>query len=359
MIGGRAQLNQPSFANSRNHVLDAIKLFFFFHIVAFDAFSAIFGYLKDWPYQSFAGITFGYSIMAPFSYSGLGILALFVYLTGRKNLRLQWVNLLILTFVAFLALSFTEGGFKWFSLIQEWDIYHYLFVSYLLMTGLARMSPGILGQLLILLGSFLLLSLDYSQGTKLVDFPSLRAILFGSCRGDGRGGWFLFPWIFLVPFYFSLGRYFDLQRKMPKLELLVWVIALIGGLSSIYAFANPPLVGSFYCYIFSVPPWKFILISALYFFLIRLEDLYRLVPRLGMESFLAISNLSCCRHFGLAFLVHIFWSQLLGVFSRSIQEGPVSVLLYIFGSIIAVEIITRWIHGLLSWSTLQIQRTQK
>jgi hypothetical protein len=326
-------------ADSRRILLvDFFKFFFFYFIVLNDVASAIFGYMKEWPFERWP-VQIVYPIASVFSYSGFLILSLFVFLVGYKYNRINWRHLMVLSVFGLGILSFSEGGLHVTTLLKEWDIYHYLFIAYFFVFALKDRLNSLRQIFIVGMASFSILMIDFDAFRTLPP-TVLNNVFFGSCVGDGRGGWYLLPWIFLVPFYYSLGRFFASEVALSKVEIVIWSVFAISGFYNWNAYGLGPTIGSFYCYVFGIHPFYLFSLSSIPFLLIRLE-MAGYLKTSGLKAFSFFSDLYICRHFGVAFLMHILWSFFLSFFSGTILKNDLLIFVLMTLSLIPIEVMSR------------------
>ncbi len=311
---------------SRLYVIDIIKVVYFFFIVTYESFNVLLEGETVWPFHRYYILDFLYPLTV-FSYSGFAILIVFAFMAGFKNNQIQLRRLLYLLAIGLLFLSFTEGGYHLYSLYKEWDVYHFIFVFvfFLYLLSLNQISEFII----FILGCtvFLFPWKDFSFFSEMGLVT--RRIFVETCANDGRGGWFLLPWIGLPFVFYALGLYVRKNPSVQKVEGAVYFILLLASVRYWDRFSNPPMSLTFHCYVFSRP--QIIFWSAIFpvIWLLRYSNSDQFKDLFNKHQILTVvSNLNISKRFGVAFLFHFIYVYLGSELSHFILYNQHTVAAY-------------------------------
>lgn len=335
----------------RLHLIDIVRILSFIAIAQYHAISQVYTDTYAEPYDALLhkGTLFGYlvEVCKPLSFSGFSIVVLSFFLFGRQNLSSEKARRLgILIGLGTFFLLFTGLGDLLSGVFWEWDVYEFLIVSVASVLVLQR-HPGLLKVLGIL--GFLLTWIPFFPLADKESIPLIvRSIFFGVCDLEGRGGWALLPWIGLTWFTFYLGSLSKsslqtkLQKGFLKMELFLWVPALIGSLFYWGAFYSVPLNHNFYCFVFRQQPvvwWSHLFWI---FFFMRLSLIETVNESLHGFAFCRwLSSLKLSTHFGLCYLIHLFYLFIGSYFSDEFTTHSIVYTLFTLSILPVTEIMAR------------------
>lgn len=343
---GDAMTGDSKNSLSRLYLLDWVRLVFLSLIFLYDAYAAIWPSEARWPFGKSFLWDWNYNLFASFSFAGFVVLAAFAFLAGFKKGKIQFLNLLVLLVVGVVAVSFWEGGLKWESLFNEWDIYHYLLINAFCIYLINRMRNlkwifGFVG--------FLFFLLPWRNYAVDLDFSvPMQRIFTGACLQDGRGGWHLFPWIGLSWVMYLFG---DITARRPFVksnELLLWVPVLAFCFWNWGAYGHPPLSLGFYCYVFGQSYLDFWIHMLPILFLFRIstapvvQKIFIDYPVLQWPSHLYLS-----KKLGLAFLVHIIVCSIFSELDDFFRVSSVRLNIYFIVLLPLIEVLTRLLDMLI------------
>lgn len=237
-------------------------------------------------------------------FSGFTVVAIFSFLAGlrARPISLRRPLLVVLPGLVLLFLAYSDLAAR--ELFWEWDIYHFLLVALASLLVLSRSAQltyafGALGAILLLLPLW-----DWipAEGLPLV----LAHALVGICDTEGRGGWFLLPWIGLPWAFLAMGRLLGARPPLRRAELAAWALPLLAGTLTWGAYWGVDIGPGFYCFIFRQPPHVFWGHFLWITFALRLAADPRVQARLErMPLALWLGSLAINRRFGLAYLAHL------------------------------------------------------
>tara|TARA_B110001454_G_scaffold219179_1_gene250856 strand:+ start:148393 stop:149439 length:1047 start_codon:yes stop_codon:yes gene_type:complete len=330
----------------RLYLLDWVRLIFLSLIFLYDAYAAVWPGEVQWPFGKAFTWDWSYNFFASFSFAGFVVLAAFAFLAGYKKGKVQFFNLLVLLFVGVIAVSFWEGGLKWESLGNEWDIYHYLLINAfcIYLISWKPKLKWILG--LVGISLFLLPWKNYAADFNF-SIP-IQRIFTGICLQDGRGGWHLFPWIGLSWVMYLFG---DITARRPFVqirELVLWVPVLAFCFWNWGAYSHPPLSLGFYCYVFGQSNLNFWIHMLPIMFLFRVstasfvQKIFINYPVLQWPSHLYMS-----KKLGLAFLTHIVVCSVFAEFEAFFQTSSLRLEIYFIVILPLIEGFTRLLDMLM------------
>ncbi len=248
-----------------------------------------------------------------FPFSGFTIVAIYAFLSGLRNRPLPLKRPLIAVIPGLLLLMLIYSDFDRWEIFWEWDIYHYLLVSLLSLLLLSRTKAlayafGALGGVLLLFPLW-----NWIPASSL-PLPLAHALV-GICDSDGRGGWFLLPWIGFPWLFFALGRFWNRLPSVSYRELFFWAPPLLLGTLTWGSYFGVDIGPGFYCFMFRQPPYVF------WGHFLWITFVLRLSATPGAQAFLErfaflrwLSGLRINRHFGLAYLLQLFWLWLGSLF---------------------------------------------
>jgi hypothetical protein len=276
-------------------------------------------------------------------FSGFTIVAIYAFLAGlrARPVSLRRPLLVVLPGLALLFLAYSDIAAR--ELFWEWDIYHYLLValaSLLLLSGSTRLTYafGALGAILLL---FPLWNWIPAEGLPL----ALAHALVGVCDAEGRGGWFLLPWIGLPWAFLAMGRLLRARPPLGMAELAAWLPFLLAGVVTWGAYWGVDIGPGFYCFIFRQPPLVFWGHFLWITFALRLAADPRVQEWLERRTTaLWLGGLAINRRFGLAYLTHLL---LLWAGESWLRQGlgpRPSFYLYVLLLLPATELGTRAIE---------------
>lgn len=273
-------------------------------------------------------------------FSGFTIVAIYAFLAGARArpISLRRPLLVVLPGLALLFLAYSDLAAR--ELFWEWDIYHYLLValaSLLVLSRNARLTYafGALGAALLLLPLW--------EWIPARELPLVLAhALVGVCDSEGRGGWFLLPWIGLPWAFLAMGRLLHARPSLRPAELAAWAPPLLAGMLTWGAYWGVDIGPGFYCFIFRQPPlifWGHFLWIA---FALRLAADPRV--QAGLERAAParwLGGLAINRRFGLAYLAHLalLWAGESWL-KQALGARP-SFYLYVLLLLPATELATR------------------
>lgn len=182
------------------------------------------------------------------SFSGFTIVYIFCFLLGfnfkesaslkNTKMKIMFAGLIALAAVYYFAYQ-SEAMF-------EWDIYHFLVLSFLALSLLKSKFNFRVAELALfgLLACIPFWTLEVRT--------SLAGVFFGNCDLDGTGLWPVFPNIFFVFFGFSLGGFMRINfHKLSERAsaLLLTVGTALVAFASLSHFSLTPIGPGFGCYI--------------------------------------------------------------------------------------------------------------
>lgn len=287
------------------HGIDLVRLLSFFCIVTYHCYSAYIFVPYDSSAWAGTPMFLIHALPRSFPFSGFTIVAIYALLAGLKGqpLSLRRPLLVVVPGLVFLFLIYSDFSRREY--FWEWDIYHYLLLALLMLGVLSRLRDrsvlacGGLGALLMLLPLW--------EWIPASSFPrGLAHVLVGVCDSEGKGGWFLLPWLSLPWIYLALGRALVKHPRLTNRELMIWVLPLAAGIFTWGSYFAVDIGPGFYCFMFRQPPYifwgHFLWVS----FALRASADPRIQGWLAGSRFVKIlSGLELNRHFGLAYLVHL------------------------------------------------------
>jgi hypothetical protein len=286
--------------------VDLVRTLAFFCIVGFHDYSA-FIYVKYnpelWHHTPMFLMEF---LPRVFPYSGFTIVAIYAFLAGLKArpIDLRRPMKFVIPGLLFLMLAYSE--LHKLDLFWEWDVYHYLVVALFTLAWLSRnrrrtLLFGAIG------ATFMLFPLwDSFPASRLPVL--LRHVLVGVCDVEGRGGWFLLPWIGFPWIFLAMGRLLEGGREVSRREGILWAVPLAAGLFTWGSYFGVDIGPGYYCYIFRQPPPIFWGNFVWFAFYLRISADPRVEAWLAKNRLVQwISALAINRYFGLAYLIQLFW----------------------------------------------------
>jgi hypothetical protein len=322
---------------ARLHVIDIIKVVYFFFIVTYECFNVLFDGQTVWPFHRYYILDFIYPFVSVFSYSGFIILIVFAFMAGFKNNQIQLKKLLVLLTLSILFLSLTEGGFHFYSMYKEWDIYHFIFVfvGLLYLLSLSQVSEFVIFIFGCLFFIFSWKDFGFFSDMSLVT----RRIFVEVCADDGRGGWFLLPWIGLPFIFYAMGKYVQKNPDVYKIEAFIFFILLVASFKYWDGFSNPPMSLTFHCYVFSRPQIVFWSVIFPVIWLLRYSNSGAVKNLFSKYKWLTVfSSLSISKRFGVAFLFHFIYLYLGSELSQIILYNQHTVALYMLSGLPIIEL---------------------
>ncbi|MGH1468499.1 MAG: hypothetical protein ACRBBP_06430 [Bdellovibrionales bacterium] len=276
------------------------------------------------------------------AFSGYIIVFIFFFLQGFQSRPLSLKKLL--TILAGLFTLSSLIGLTWYDhFLIEWDIYHFLFLSFALLYFLGKHLKG---SLLELAGLFILSITPYEYIFP-ISSESLQVIFYGSCSLN-ESMWPIFPYIFFALFAFSLGKF---SKRAPTLSLYNTYFLLLSGLLAIaytsfaYFFHIAP-GPQFGCYTHKLPSfyWIIFLTGLSLTFLASSSSSLRASPKCRLISI--ISSLKWNTHFGLCYILQWFVLATISLSESLILDAP--TYFYVFPIIVflCVEFIMQGVSKL-------------
>jgi hypothetical protein len=331
----------------RFYLLDVVRMLSTFNIVVFHVYSAFI--YKEYEAGQFSGSILDvlWVLLRKLTFSGLNVLGISIFLFGYRwpeKPRLRFF--LVLTGLGTLLLLIGQGDHFLSDLVWEWDIYHLLLTSLLLLFFLSSHLKWAYALGGIGLGMTFVPVWQWSDSWNLQ--PILRDIFFGTCDGSGRGGWALFPNIGFVLFHFAIGRFlrncytrFKLNT-MISLEIGIWIALLALSFFHLGEYDDVKIGPGFYCYIFRKPPLVFWSHYIWILFFIRLSVMDRVNYFLGNLAFIrGIANTEWSRSFGLCYFLQLVLIFTISTWSEYFPLGSWRFDLFFLSVIPVVEILAR------------------
>ena len=280
--------------------LDLIRILSIFPIVHFHSVELVY-YSDTLPIELFS---WSHAVISSVSFSGFTLVFLFYFLLGWKQRKSASLNLKKLYFFAIGMVLLSSICVLAFGsdFILEWDIYHFLFFSFLVLKWIA---PRLKVNTFTVAFWFFLTSLPYWY----IDYSGFgAAALLGACEGEGTGMWPLLPGMPFVIFSYSLGTIAKnhLSRMSARLSLLFVSIGVLSlSFASAFYFRQTPVGEGFGCYIHqpSLVIWLALLLglSALFIGCSGVDLNQKLLKQPFFQS---LTRQAWNQHFGLCYLSH-------------------------------------------------------
>ncbi len=341
--------------------LDLIRLVFVWAIVNFHVYETFF-------YQTTNILSLSTSVYSnleiaikTFAFGGFGLITLSSFLIGRIDMNLRkWKKLFFIFSFGCLLLAWLQAeDDQWFYF--EWDVYNFLFVCFILISILQK-NIKVLYTVSILAFTLLFFpiwNLDYH----LNDHPVLKNIIFGNCNEWGQGGWPLLPWIGMVLGSYSLGKYIQSNDKIKsrlkitnKLELLLWLIVILGLSPWLGTYALTPMGPEFACFTHRRPPIEFFSHWLLLIFFIRISMITTLNEYLKDQKWMQfLSSLQWSKNLGLAYALQFIFLNIGFHWQHLYLNTPYLIDVFILTLFIGVELTSRIITRIMGAQFLKKQ----
>ncbi len=289
------------------------------------------------------GFNFALSTLSRYlSFSGYTIVFIFFFLQGFNLKQLSLKKLLIIL-SGLLTISILIGLTWYGEVLPEWDIYHFLFVSFSCLYLLRNYLKGSFLEIFVLL----ILALIPYKNILPVSSESLQIILYGNCSIN-QSLWPILPYLFFSLFAFSLGK-FSAQRTAQPLFLtlgsLITGFALISyvSINHFYYFS----VGSaFGCHTHDLPflYWFMLMIGFGLTFLGSSSAFLGEPSRNRIIHFL--SSLEWNTNFGLCYLVQWIFIALMSLNEPIVINSPDYFFIFPVVVFICTEITIRGVNKL-------------
>lgn len=310
--------------SNRYYLLDLIRTLAVLLIVTYHCHETIF-HTVDFYHSIDESI---YGLILPiarfFSPSGIVAITLSAFLIGLTRKPLPW-RIVLYALIGMIIVGFTQAGTFTTKFFWEWDVYQYIFLSFISLAPISRsrkliMITFVLG---VIMMSFNWWTHEWPNQLPLI----AKHILIGVCD-HLRAGWPLLPWLGLVWIYYGVG-YYTSENLLPKLrqwqkiEWVIWTPIGLWCLQYIGAYFPVKLDAEFYCFIFRQGMdvfWGNWFWLTLFIRLAFLEGLNNYLAKIGWVRWL--SRLHWNIHFGRVYLIQFFWLALGGMGSSYIEEYP-------------------------------------
>lgn len=332
--------------SERIKTLDIIRSLSIFPIVHFHSWEIVFFENKLLPELFYQPHHSMYNYSRYFSFSGFTIVFLFYFLMGFKNRALSGLaSKAVLFSLGFVTLSSVCAVAFDSELFLEWDIYHFLIFSFLILVFLKNRLKGSLFQM----GLWCFLACIPFWKFK---YAGLGAdVLVGDCL-SGTGMWPLLPGLFLVFLAFTLGQY--TKAKQAQIKFSSSTLAVLIGLAglvviSIEHFRFTPIGSGFGCFIHRPPFWVWSLT------VLSLCSLFYGASNVHINQIKVLSRLSDLlsrlewnRHFGLCYLTQWLFLFLLYLGRSFFVENPGCFFVAPLAVIVLTEGAVRlelWLYG--------------
>lgn len=283
-----------------------------------------------------------------FSTSGIVAITISAFLIGFNRRPLPW-RIIIYALVGMFFVGWTQSGTFFSTFFWEWDVYQYIFLSFI---SLAPISRNRNLMLLTFFVGIILMSQNWWTFAWTQQLPfTARHILIGVCD-HLRAGWPLLPWLGLVWIYYGLGyitseKYLLLLSRWHKYEWIIWGVPAVWCLQYIGAYFPVKLDSEFYCFIFRRGMdifwgnWFWLTL------LMRLAFLKAFNSWLTEKRWVInLSNLHWNKHFGRVYLIQFFWLAIGGLFTEAIEETPRFFDVYFISVLLLSELSSRALNNL-------------
>ena len=337
----------------RYHLLDCLRLASMFAIIIFHCGEFIFFNDKSIGNPSFIyNTTTYYARLIPFSGHSIIFLSFLLWGLTKKKITLKLYYIILFFFGHFVInFSFSDN----FTDIMNWDIYPFLFVSFLAIIAISNLSRSI--KKIISIASLILLFIPTHFFHFQVSSDLLADCIYGACQRGLSGSWPLLPWIALPIFAYTSGSLLSNYKKelsvLTLKEVIFWTFSLVISLCSIYfiypwSLFNVPIGANFYCFMLNLRPTEFWSYFFPFLFLLRISFLRSLNVKLNSLSFFNyISKLHWNTHFGLTYVCHIFILFIFSYFSEYYTQSLYLYDLSLISIIPLSEILARILNSLL------------
>jgi hypothetical protein len=337
--------------NKRYHLLDILRLLSIFAIVFFHCSEFIF-YNDNIPVSNPSItylITSFYARLIPFSGQSIIFLSFFLWGITKKKLifRLYYIAVFLCGHLI-INYSFSET-------IKDslnWDIYPFLFASFLTVIQISKVTLKTNKVLLFI--SLLALFIPTHYFHFPIKYDLLADVIYGACHKGLSGAWPLLPWIALPIFSYTLGRFLFSYKKnlftMAKIESIVWVFLLFISFSSIYfiypwSIFDVPIGANFYCFMLNLHPTNFWSYFIPFLYLIRVSFLGTVNQYLTNCRFaIFVSSMYWNTHFALTYVCQIAVLFIFSYFSDYCLEQLFLYDLILIATVPVSELLSRSIH---------------
>ncbi len=289
------------------------------------------------------GFNFALSTLSRYlSFSGYTIVFIFFFLQGF-NLKKLSLKKLFIILSGLLTISILIGLTWYGEIIPEWDIYHFLFVSFSCLYLLRNYLKGSLSEVLILLA----LALIPYKAILPVSSESLQIILYGNCSIN-QSLWPIFPYLFFSLFAFSLGKFSAQRTAHPLLLTLFYLVTGLSLLSyvSIKYFYYFSVGSAFGCHTHDLPflYWFMLIVGFGLTFLGSSSTYFQVIPE--NRIFQTISSLKWNTNFGFCYLIQWVFIALMALNESIIINSPHYFFIFPVIVFICTEISIRGVNKL-------------
>ncbi|OQW51583.1 MAG: hypothetical protein A4S09_10165 [Proteobacteria bacterium SG_bin7] len=281
-----------------------------------------------------------------FCLSGIAAITISAFLIGFTQKHLPR-RIIIYSAVGMLLVGFTQGGF-FQSYFLEWDVYQFIFFSFITLVPISRSKT--LMKIGLGIGT-LTMFFNWWEISALQELPLLlQHVLIGVCD-HVRAGWPLLPWLGLIWMYYGFGFYskekIDYLPRWNKIEWFFWVPLGLWCAQYIGAYYNVKFNSEFYCYIFRQGMeifWGNWFWLTLFLRLAFLDSVNNYLAQIKFVRWL--SRLHWNQHFGRVYLIQFFWLALFGTLAPYIRQHPRLFDFYLIAVVLMAELSSRlWTFG--------------
>lgn len=297
--------------NKRFYLIDILRIPILFTIVWFHTYNFL--YAEEYNATIWQSTWSHYLIyfMRFFSHGGQWILSISCFLIGYKKLdEKHLITYLTVFFIGIATLTVGQSDQFLETFTFEWDIYHFLFINFLIILVIQRMHLP--NHLLAIIGSVVLFIPFWKFDFLFDNHSLLKKVLIGDFTASGEGGWALLPWSGLTLLYYSIGNALRKQQldwhSTPLLRKIfaLLILFLVSSSSQIY-FYPCPIGPGYYEHQFKPPFFALVGVNLFLIIILQLSAIERLNETLAKNKFVhIISNLNWNRSLASTYLIHLF-----------------------------------------------------